>query len=65
VLDLLRRNGASAVGFIRGLRDEELARPVPSRDGSRTWRLEEMVERLFIGHVEEHLASIRKAEGRR
>ncbi len=64
VLDLLRRNGASALGFIRGLRDEELDRPVPSRDGSRTWRLEEMVERMFIGHVEEHLASIRRAEGR-
>ena len=64
VLDQLRRNGASAVGFIRGLRDEELDRPVPSRDGSRTWRLEEMAERLFIGHVEEHLVSIRRAEGR-
>jgi hypothetical protein len=64
VLDQLRRNGASAAGFVRGLRDEELDRPVPSRDGSRTWRLEEMVERLLIGHVEEHLASIRRAESK-
>jgi uncharacterized damage-inducible protein DinB len=60
-LELLRKNGASAVAAVRGLSDEQLQRSGTLRAGPMT--AEQVVERILIGHAQGHLASIRAAIG--
>ncbi len=64
VLDLLRRNGAAVARFIRGLSDEDLTRSAPLPLSSNTrWTVQRWVERLLIGHAEQHLRNIRAVTG--
>ena len=58
-LDLLRRDGAEAASVIRGLSDEQLDRAarIPVLDVQ--WSAEQVVQRILIGHAEDHLPGIR------
>lgn len=58
-IDLLRRNGAEAITVVRGFDDAELNR-VPGENGRSP---SELIERVLIGHLRGHLASIRTAVG--
>lgn len=71
VLELLRSNTKAAVELLRSLSDEQLQRPISSEDeealvpwcgGART--VEELVQRLLIGHVHLHRSSLRATVGR-
>lgn len=61
-VELLRRNGAFATEFIRGLGDDLLdhASPVPILGGAMC-SAQRMVEDVLIGHIASHLDSIRAA----
>lgn len=64
VLDLLRGNGAAVARFLGELSDEDLARSAPlPLAGSRPWTVRRWVERLLIGHAEQHLRNIRAVTG--
>lgn len=56
---LLETNGAAAVGLIRGMPDEQLAHV--AEISGRALTVEQMIERVLIGHVQQHFASIRQA----
>jgi hypothetical protein len=58
-LALLRQNGAAAAATVRGLGDAELDRV----GGSMGMTAAQMIERILIGHVNDHHGSIRKAVG--
>jgi hypothetical protein len=58
-LDLLRRNGESAAGMIRGLSDEQLDRTGTLFGGPMS--AQQIIEDVLIGHLTGHLASIRAA----
>lgn len=58
-IELLRRNGAEAVAVVRGFDDAELDN-VPGENGRSP---SELIERVLIGHLRGHLASIRAAVG--
>ena len=60
-LELLRQNGALAAGTVRGLSDDQLDRIAQARIGPM--KVQEMIERILIGHVENHLGSIRATVG--
>jgi uncharacterized protein (TIGR03083 family) len=60
-LALLRENGAAAVLALRGLSDAQLDRSVPVMGNAMT--AAQAIERILIGHVREHHASIRQAGG--
>ncbi len=62
-LDLLRQHGAAAAAAVRGLSDDQLDRIAQARIGPM--KVQEMVERILIGHVQNHLGSIRAAIGAR
>lgn len=57
-LALLRQNGAAAVALVRGLGDTELDRTVTFPMGTLT--AAQVVERVLIGHAEDHHSTIRK-----
>lgn len=61
-LELLRKNGDSAVAAVRRLTDEQLLRSGTLLAGPMT--AEQVVERILIGHVKGHLDSIRAAIAR-
>lgn len=61
VLAMLRREGAAAADFVRGLSDDELARSGDYVEGLPTWTVDTWIERILIGHIGMHLASIRAA----
>jgi uncharacterized damage-inducible protein DinB len=61
VLALARRNAAEAAAFVRGLSDEQLARSGVYVDVLRTMTLDQLVERILIGHIRGHLRSIAAA----
>ena len=61
-LGLLRKNAATAAGIVRGLSDEQLDRSAPVLGGA-PMTAEQMIERVLIGHVNEHHGSIRAAVG--
>lgn len=63
-LTLLRKNGATAAGAIRGLSDEQLDRS-GSLLGGPPMTTQQVVERVLIGHVQEHHGSIRATVGAR
>ena len=58
-LALLRQNGAAAVATVRGLGDTELDRTVTFPMGTLT--AAQVVERVLIGHADDHHGTIRKA----
>jgi uncharacterized damage-inducible protein DinB len=58
-LALLRQNGAYAVAIVRGLEDSQLDRV----GGSMGMTTAQAIERVLVGHVQNHHASIRQAVG--
>jgi len=65
VLDLLRREGSESVEVVRSFSDEQLDRAAPMAfAGGAPMSALHLVEAGFIGHVAEHLASIKAAVGR-
>ena len=58
---LLRQNGAAAVATVRGLGDTELDRTVMFPMGRLT--AAQVVERVLIGHANDHHGTIRTAIG--
>ncbi len=59
VVELARDSGAAAVDMLRGLSGEQLARTIQFPVGEMS--VEQMAQRVLIGHVRWHLESIRKA----
>jgi uncharacterized damage-inducible protein DinB len=55
-LALLRTNGAAAASSVRGLTDEQLERSKETPAGTMT--VQQMIERILIGHVKGHQESI-------
>jgi uncharacterized damage-inducible protein DinB len=60
-LGLLRQNGAAAVATVRGLGDTQLDRTVTFPMGTMT--AAQVVERVLIGHANDHHGTIRRAIG--
>ena len=60
-LQLLRRNGAAVTTFIRELGDAQLDHTAFFALMGETRTTRRMIERILLGHPEEHLASIRAA----
>ena len=58
-LALLRQNGAAAVATVRGLSETELDRTVTFPMGTMT--AAQVVERVLIGHTNDHHGTIRRA----
>ncbi len=56
-LELLRQNATEAAAMVRGLSDDQLDRIAQARIGPM--KVQEMIERILIGHVQNHLGSIR------
>ncbi len=63
-LELLRRDGEKAAQAVRELTDEQLDRQSPTTEGRPSLTAGGVVERILIGHVLGHGASIRAAIGR-
>jgi hypothetical protein len=61
-IDLLRRNGAEAVGVVLGFDDAALE-IVPGDPGGDGRSPAVLIERVLIGHVRGHLASIQTVVG--
>jgi uncharacterized damage-inducible protein DinB len=60
-LALLRQNGAAAVATIHGLGETELDRTVTFPMGTLT--AAQVIERVLIGHANDHHGTIRRAVG--
>ena len=60
-LDLLKKNCASAVATVRALSDAQLDRAATVMGGSMS--AAQVVERILIGHVHDHLGSIKRTLG--
>jgi len=58
VLDLARRNAAQVAAFVRGLTDEQLARSGVYVDVLPSMTLDQLIERILVGHIRGHLKSI-------
>jgi hypothetical protein len=58
-VQLLQQNSAIAASAVRGLTDEQLDRTAEFF-GSQ-WTAQQAIERILIGHIHDHLASIRAA----
>ena len=56
-LELIRDNAARTAELIRGLTDEQLARP--GQGALSRWTAEQLIRRVLIGHVPWHEGSIR------
>jgi hypothetical protein len=64
-LELHKKNAAAAAGLVRGLSDAELDRSGTVLAGMPPMTAQQVVERVLINHVNEHLGSIRAAVGAR
>jgi uncharacterized damage-inducible protein DinB len=62
-LELHKRNAAAAAAIVRGLSDAELDRSGGILVGMPPMTTQQAIERILIGHVNEHLGSIRAALG--
>ena len=62
-LTLLRKGAATAASTIRGLSDEQLARRATVLTDAPPMSAEDMINGALIGHVDEHLGSIRRTVG--
>ena len=60
---LLKKGAATAAAVVRGLSDEQLAKSGIVFTGVPPMTAEQLVQRGLIGHIEEHLGSIRKTVG--
>jgi len=60
-LDLLRKNCAAAVATVRGLSDAQLERSATVMGG--TMSAAQAIERILIGHVQDHFGSIKRTLG--
>jgi hypothetical protein len=63
VLEQLRTKGTEAAAMVRGLSDEQLDRSAVALQGMPAVSAAQMIERVLIGHVRSHLASIAGATG--
>jgi hypothetical protein len=61
---LFEKNAAAAVGAVRALSDDQLAKSGTVFTDSPPMTVEQLIAMGLIGHTDEHLASIRKAVGR-
>jgi uncharacterized damage-inducible protein DinB len=62
-LEMLRSSGANAASMVRGLSDEQLDRTATlPLMGNQAVSAEQMIQMVLIGHVKEHLESIRAAQ---
>ena len=62
-LELLKRNAATAASLVRGLSDVELDRSGTVLTDRPPMTAQQVVERILINHVNEHLGSIRATLG--
>jgi uncharacterized damage-inducible protein DinB len=60
---LFKQGAAAAAAFVRSLSDAELARSGTVFAGMPPMRAEDMVQRALLGHLDEHVGSIRKTIG--
>ena len=59
-LALHKKNAATAASIVRGLDDAALARSAEPLNGMSRMTTEQMIAAILIGHIDEHLGSIRK-----
>ncbi len=57
---LHKKNAATAATMVRGLDDAALARSAEPLKGMSAMTTEQMIQAILIGHIDEHLGSIRK-----
>lgn len=62
VLDELRAKGAGATAIVRGFSDQQLDYSALAPSGM-VQTTEQLIEYVLVGHVNEHLASIKQATG--
>jgi len=60
---LHKKNAAEAATIVRGLDDASLGRSAPALKGMPPMTTEQAVVGILIGHMEDHLGSIRKTIG--
>src|SRR5262249_27454 len=60
---LHEKNAPAAAGGVRGLSDDQLAKSGTVLTGMPAMSVEQVVTRILINHVDEHLGSIRKTIG--
>ncbi len=60
---LLKKGAAAAAAVVRGLSDAELAKNGTVFTGMPPMSAEDMVKGALLGHIDEHLGSIRKTIG--
>lgn len=63
VLDEFQAKGAAVAAIVRGLSDEQLDRTTDAIPGMRPVSAAHLIEMALIGHVAEHVASIKQATG--
>jgi PhnB protein len=61
---LYRKGVATAAATIRALRDEDLAKRATVVPGAPPMTVEDLIARALLGHIDDHLGSIRKTVGR-
>jgi DinB superfamily len=59
-LALHKKNGATAATMVRDLDDAALARSAEPLKGMSAMTTEQMIKAILIGHIDEHMGSIRK-----
>ena len=62
-LELLQTNGAKAAEAVRGLSDADLDRSGTVLSGMPPMSAAQVIERILINHVNEHMGSIRATVG--
>ncbi|HEV8473940.1 MAG TPA: DinB family protein [Methylomirabilota bacterium] len=62
-LALHKKNVAAAASLVRGLDDAALGRSAVVLKGMPTMSAEQLTTRLLVGHIDEHLSSIRATVG--
>ena len=60
---LLKKGASAAAAAVRGLSDAELAKTGTVFTGAPPMSAEDMVKGALLGHLDEHVGSIRKATG--
>ncbi len=58
-LQALRLNGADAATFVRGIGDDDLRKAGVYLEGIPEMTIDQWIERVLIGHIRMHLASMR------
>jgi hypothetical protein len=62
-LALFRQGAATAVGMIRGLQDDQLAKRGTVFTDAPPMTAEELIHLGLLGHIDEHMGSIRRTVG--